>query len=370
MRASGGILPVRFRNGTRRGRLGGGWRSACGSGLTAVMVWGHAETRPVAPGPAPGQWPGHVLSPGLGCRYFNVSQFLSLIPGSCMQNVQAVRPDMKSDQRIGIMDQLITPELAKYWLDNCNTRNRRHKLDKSDLYASDMKHGRWTRGTRIGFYTDGVLCDGQNRLLAVCKSGIPCYFDVVVGMTQEQGANIDTGVKRSVSDSLQIKGTADWIATKECVAIVNALNKAQSNRKSLQLSHYVIEKFAVNNEDLIRPFCDLSRGSRKRKVTNSLYYAVLISAVYSGCSFDEIKDFNNRYISGENYDPSKNASTRLREYVLEFPGSPWHLPIGLDTAKRAQRALKAFMSRQSLSKLYSPSEWIYEFPVVDDCTNG
>jgi 5-methylcytosine-specific restriction endonuclease McrA len=42
MRASGGILPVRFRNGTRRGRLGEGWRSACGSG--AQPVWFEVST--------------------------------------------------------------------------------------------------------------------------------------------------------------------------------------------------------------------------------------------------------------------------------------------------------------------------------------
>jgi len=273
---------------------------------------------------------------------------------------------MKSKDRINYSDQFVTPDLASQWLSHWNTRNRKFKGASSDLYAAEMKCNAWSRGSRIMFYGDGVLCDGQNRLLAVVKSGVPCLFDVLVGATNEEGTTIDTGSKRSVQDALQIKGAASWIANKNCVAIINNTHKLATNSSSRRLPYHVIEKFALDNEDWLRPFVELSIKHNKRKLTNSVYYAQLAAALRSGESYKEILDFHQCYFSGENYDPSKNSTIRLREYILEFHGTPWTFPAGYDAAKRTQRAIKAFIDRQSISKLLCPSEYIYQFPTVQD----
>jgi hypothetical protein len=280
--------------------------------------------------------------------------------------LQVVKPCMKSKDRINYSDQVVTPDLASQWLSHWNTRNRRFKGDSSDLYATEMKHNAWSRGSRLMFYSDGVLCDGQNRLLAVVKSGVTCLFDVLVGATTEEGASIDTGSKRSIQDSLQIKGAPSWIANKNCVAIINNTHRLATNRNSKRISLRVVEKFALENEDWLRPFVELSIKQHKRKLVSSVYYAQLAAALRSGESLKEILDFHDCYYSGENYDPSKNSTTRLREYILEFQGTPWTLPCGYDAAKRTQRAIKAFIDRQSISKLYCPSEYIYQFPTVLD----
>lgn len=279
---------------------------------------------------------------------------------------QVVKACMKSKDRINYSDQLVTPDLASQWLSHWNTRNRRFKGDSSNLYASEMKCNAWNRGSRLMFYSDGVICDGQNRLLAVVKSGVTCLFDVLVGATAEEGATIDTGSKRSIQDALQIKGAPDWIANKNCVAIINNTHRLATKCNGNRLPHHVIEKFALDNENWLRPIVELSHKHHKRKLTGSVYYAQLGAALRSGESHEEIVDFHNCYFSGENYEPTKNATIRLREYILEAPGTPWTFPASYDTAKRTQRAIKAFIDRQSISKLYCPLEYIYQFPTVQD----
>ena len=217
------------------------------------------------------------------------------------------------------------------------------------------------------FYADGTLCDGQNRLLAVMESNVNVFFDVLVGATLEEGANVDTGAKRSVSDALQIKGAPLWIANKYCVAIVNAINKLATGSSSARLPHYIIEEFAKKEEAWLRPVTDMARNcTNKKRLTNCAFFAQLAVALRAGASISEIVDFSDRYVSGENYDQSKSAVTRLREYVLSYSGDPWTFPAGIDTAKRTQRALKAFIERQSIMKLYAPDEFIYQFPIVLD----
>jgi hypothetical protein len=279
---------------------------------------------------------------------------------------QVVRPCMASSIRSNHSDQLVTPDIARTWLDHWNTRNRRFKGGSSDLYAREMKQGNWKRGSRIIFYGDGVLCDGQNRLLAVVKSKIPCLFDVLIGASIDEGTAIDTGTKRSVQDALQIKGCPEWIANKNTVALVNTIHKLATSSNGYKLSHSVIEEFASANEPWLRPAIEIGFYNKKLKLTSAGYCAQIAVALRHGESYEELKDFHSRYVSGENYEAEKNSTIRLREYILSFHGTPWTLPTGYDTAKRTQRAIQAFIQRQHLHKLYAPAEYIYQFPTVLD----
>ena len=271
---------------------------------------------------------------------------------------------MKSEQRANFSDQLVTPDLAKQWLAHWNTKNRRFKIASYKLYTAEMKAGAWTRGSRLVFYKDGVLCDGQNRLQAVVLSGISCLFDVLVGASLDEGAVIDTGAKRSVQDALQLKGAPAWIANKDCVALVNNINRLVTNSNSTRLPHHVVRRFATENEQWMRPVLELAFKGHKRKLTSTMYYASLAAALRNGESYTEIFDFHAAYFSGECYERTKNSAIRLREYIMGFEGAPWTLPAGYDTTKKTQRAIKAFIERQSISKLYTPGEYIYMLPTV------
>lgn len=100
----------------------------------------------------------------------------------------------------------ITPATASRMLQS-NTANR--PIDRSvlDRYANEIKSGRWDNdGSPIKFSKSGILLDGQHRLSAVCKAGMPIEAIVIRGLDDESFKTMDTGKKRNVSDILGVKG--------------------------------------------------------------------------------------------------------------------------------------------------------------------
>lgn len=99
----------------------------------------------------------------------------------------------------------ITPELAKTWLANANTANRNVMVARVEAYADAMKRGCWHRTHQgIAFGQDGVLYDGQHRLLAIVKAGVGVEMAVTRGLVAESREAIDTGAFRSAADNLAI----------------------------------------------------------------------------------------------------------------------------------------------------------------------
>lgn len=118
---------------------------------------------------------------------------------------------------------LVTPEMAKAWLD---TRlvdyERQLRQGRVEGMARDMKDGKFRFiGDPIRFAVEGGnLEDGQHRLSAVVLSGIPQYFPVV-DIPADARHVIDTGVKRSVPDMLHKLGIITGVKGKILTAIAN-----------------------------------------------------------------------------------------------------------------------------------------------------
>ena len=78
---------------------------------------------------------------------------------------------------------LVTPELAAEWLATRNTHNRKIRTQRVALLAEDMTRGSWVFDAMpLRFATDDTLLDGQHRLAAVVRSGLPQHFLVVSGL--------------------------------------------------------------------------------------------------------------------------------------------------------------------------------------------
>ena len=112
---------------------------------------------------------------------------------------------MKTIQR-----RTIAPEEAKTILAKCNTHNRQMSQYHVDFLASEMKHGRFKdNGDAIRFDVNGNLIDGQHRLAACVKSGVPLVDVIVVlGLDPDAIDTIDSGKKRSASDKVHLRGYA------------------------------------------------------------------------------------------------------------------------------------------------------------------
>lgn len=107
----------------------------------------------------------------------------------------------------------ITPQLAAEWLARGDP-NRRLSEGNITKYARDMQEGRWLLNGEgaIVFGKSGRLLNGQNRLNAVIRAGIPVRMIVSSGVDDAAMVTIDTGKPRSFADVLTIDGVPDPFA--------------------------------------------------------------------------------------------------------------------------------------------------------------
>ena len=102
--------------------------------------------------------------------------------------------------------EIITPEIARAMLGH-NTHNRNVSRPRVLLYAEEMRAGRWRESHQgIAFGEDGVLYDGQHRLLAVVESGCSVPMLVIRGLPQGSRVGIDIGRGRNTTDNLNLSG--------------------------------------------------------------------------------------------------------------------------------------------------------------------
>jgi hypothetical protein len=100
----------------------------------------------------------------------------------------------------------ITPELAAKWLE-FNKVNRNVRIKKVREYAEMMTANGWKlNGSGITFDNDGMLVDGQHRLLAVVESGETILSLVTEGVSPGVRPTVDENVKRSFKDDLAMAG--------------------------------------------------------------------------------------------------------------------------------------------------------------------
>ncbi len=100
----------------------------------------------------------------------------------------------------------VDSEIASEWLGH-NRHNRGVKRRQVSRYARDMQAGRWQfTGDAIKFAEDGVLLDGQHRLLAIVEADTTQPMLIVRGLPRTTQDVMDTGVKRSAGDALGLHG--------------------------------------------------------------------------------------------------------------------------------------------------------------------
>ncbi|MCX5377506.1 hypothetical protein [Streptomyces sp. NBC_00091] len=100
----------------------------------------------------------------------------------------------------------ITPQLALEWLKK-NTNNRPLSRQTIVQMARAIERGEWQLTHQgIAFDEDDVLIDGQHRLEAVVKAGIPVEMMVTLGVPRASFTVMDTGRKRTGRDALSLAG--------------------------------------------------------------------------------------------------------------------------------------------------------------------
>jgi hypothetical protein len=102
------------------------------------------------------------------------------------------------DMQIELMT--VTPEMARDWLHD-NTKNRQLRETRVGFLVSAIQRGEWKLTHQpVAFDKQGVLLDGQHRLNAIVRAGIPVQMLVAKNADRASFDVIDIGDRRSLAD--------------------------------------------------------------------------------------------------------------------------------------------------------------------------
>lgn len=102
---------------------------------------------------------------------------------------------------------LVTPAMAKTWLETTNVNNRPLSEMHWMKIWLDIAEGRWKyNGEPISFGTNGALLNGQHRLQACAAGDTPIDTDVIFGLDPEAMCTIDIGKVRTAANIAHLEG--------------------------------------------------------------------------------------------------------------------------------------------------------------------
>lgn len=128
----------------------------------------------------------------------------------------------------------ITPDMASTILDDYNTGNRPRKPSKIAEYAEDMANDRWpVTGDTLKFSdaSPPKLRDGQNRLMACIRAGVPFKTHIVFGIPDSAFDVLDKGKNRSGSDILAIAGFGNTALLAGAIRWVHLISSGRAKQR-------------------------------------------------------------------------------------------------------------------------------------------
>lgn len=119
----------------------------------------------------------------------------------------------------------VTPDLAREWLSK-NNHNRSISKGRVFDYAQRILDGKWmVNGESIKFSDDGILIDGQHRLLGVIKANAPINTYVMTGLPRDAFKTIDGGKARNGGDALSILGYSEARTLSAAIKIIISMQQ-------------------------------------------------------------------------------------------------------------------------------------------------
>jgi hypothetical protein len=219
----------------------------------------------------------------------------------------------------------ITPKKATQWLAK-NTMNRKVRKRVVERYAGQMRDGEWKiTGEAIQFSKEGVLLNGQHRLLACIEANVPFTTLVVHGVGEAARPYYDTGTARQARDALSMNGVAYAGNLASAIRTIKGIESVEEDgaplariRWAKYTSHAEVLSFAKEHEARLVRGAELttSRDARLVCAPASLFTALYF--IFAESNELRAEEFFEALIGGENLNKSnpiwhlRTALTRAR----------------------------------------------------------
>ena len=253
---------------------------------------------------------------------------------------------------------LVTPNIAKDWIENRNTRNVGIKPNKVRYLSRQMSSGRWlTTVQGISFDIDGVLMDGQHRLLAIIHSGCSLVVRIFLNEPKESMEVMDTGVPRNNADIITLTGSIGVIVQADlgvlrCMMFMNSkIRKSPGEDADLLGVHLKAIRWA--REHIRR--CDTQNvgTALMRGVIARAYYSVDIKVLEAFCA---------SLMSGVSQPRDCRAVPLLSTYLFSMASAGSGGLVKRQSYLKIERALCAYITRENISSLRVASREMFPIP--------
>lgn len=252
--------------------------------------------------------------------------------------------------------EIITPDKAQKLLE-LNESNRPISKHTVDAYARDICNGNWTENSAnaIAISEDGYLQDGQHRLNAVIKAGIPVTMWVCYGCQKD--AIYDSNRRRSNRDYLNMSRQdlpAIMRDTKFISMVRNLTPNSHGNVTSKEVERYIDDHF----DDLYNFVkTGVISKSTKAKISVTAIFVSLYMAFNKGVDGDKIKEFYDILVSGISEKPEHYPIIAYRNFLLS---QSTNISVTDENIKKCQGALKRFINKNCARNVYTPKEIFWD----------
>lgn len=265
---------------------------------------------------------------------------------------------MLSGRRLRVIK--VTPELAKMWLDGSEVPNRNISWPIVEQYARLMKEGKWRpAGDPIRLTERGVL-DGQKRLHAIIKAGVPVEL-VVLDNAEEADQDVyDSGQGRKAAQQLGMRGKfKNPTVVSSVVRVVMQWHTETLFSHSYRPHTLEIEEFAERYRPRVEASVEHAVAIGKTtKISKALVGGFAFTAYDAAAEKPErvkvadIDAFLNALASGANMD-SDNPVMVLRDQAFRFDQMQKREPEGTQLY-RIVHTWKSWRRKRTYTKLQLP----------------
>lgn len=250
----------------------------------------------------------------------------------------------------------VTPAIAQQWLTEKNHRNRNLTQHRVKQYADDMASGKWYETHQgIAFYESGDLADGQHRLAAIAQSGVCVDMIVTFGVSDSASIGIDAHRARHTKDQIKISGENEWVCSRIASMVkMDAVIKGDTSG-NMSVSR-LIELAQLSRESYEFVVNAIPTKTKYITITPVMY---AIASAYGQVDTVRLTEFCKVISTGVMGSMDDIAAIRLRERLIstnQVSGTA----VRAAGVRVSMRAIKAFVDRQQIGKLFVPEEYIYE----------
>lgn len=236
-------------------------------------------------------------------------------------NTKNTKYTIPSDVSVEI--EVITPSVAKKMLEG-NTDNRKLRRQRVTQYADAIKRGMWEiQNDAITISKTGKLLNGQHRLTAIVEADQPCQCLVLRGVDDSAYAAIDSGLSRTVNDSLVASGVGSNAThlspmARTLICMDAGLNIFDTNSMSLVQRQDIVE-YVHKNSELLDWALQVSR--KADSAVGGIRHAWGVFAILAAQKHgkDKVEEFINLVVDGAGLKPG-DSPLALRNWLSRQRG--------------------------------------------------